>query len=203
MRRRGLFTLSVWLMILLAACMPDGLPSLADLFPTPTRSDETVIPFTTIITNDIERLPEELGHQPMVSTSWIPMQSSEEAQRLHAMDSQVFLVTRVEELAPFLSWLAPEAQAALQQVDFSRLVVIGYFPMEIVDPSVMPYIHRLAARDSGELVVYGVTLITTGPVPAVEIFPYHIILVERQNIPFLVTAETPIALVTTTRVVSP
>lgn len=205
MRLRSYLLMLVALMC--AACLPTDMQDRVSYrsplgTPTPTRSDETVIPFEMLAANQIFEIPPEFGGEsepmseippkfsgkPPAYTYFTPSVEYEVWQKAYN-DPPIMLITAVDDLAPIQVWIAPEIQMLLDETDFTQQAVFFFFPTDCGGG----YVQRIATSQPDSLTVYAVVrrcAMTT----ADEKRPYQVVRFDRADVPFEITPETEVNL---------
>lgn len=208
MRLRSYLLMLVALMC--AACLPTDMQDRVSYrsplgTPTPTRSDETVIPFEMLAANQIFNIPPEFGgeSEPVSET---PLEFSGEPPAYTYFTPSVewevwesardnpplYLITAVDDLAPLQVWIAPQIQMLLDKTDFTQQAVFFFFPTDCGGG----FVQRIATSQPDSLTVYAVVrrcAMTT----ADEKRPYQVVRFERADVPFDITPATQVELVVT------
>lgn len=181
--------------LLCAACLPTGAGAFRSPVgtPTPTRADETVIPFEFLAANQILEIPLEFGGAPQVYTYFTPPVEAEVWESVQD-NPPLYLITALEDLAPIQVWIAPEIQPLLTDTDFTQQGVFVFFPQSCGGG----YIQRIATSQPGRLTVYAIKrtcVMTTADMKR----PYQVVRFERVDVPFDITSNTQVELDVTVR----
>lgn len=200
---KPIFAVLAALALLLAGCqgtltlpaLPTPSPTLTATLvptptPTPTREDEGSIPFETIAIGDLKGTP-PVGGEPEIVTHFGP-QSVDELNDLVDKGPFIFLVTSPEEVALFERWLLPESRAAITSVDYQKYAVIAFF-VGLRGGCCDGYIERIAASEDQTLTVYAFLRNRSSGTDDLT-FPGHIVKLQRQDVPFPLSADTQVTL---------
>jgi hypothetical protein len=197
--------LCLWL---LTGCEPGSTapPALAPFFPTvtptivpsptPTREDETVIPFESIVLGDrnpISELP-VLRNSEIVTSFAVPY-----AEEFH-QGPFTFLITSPTDMDLIQPWVSSTILDVIREDDFEQFAFVAVFPGSFGAPTKV-YVKRIATSSMGSINIHAVFERASAGVP-VDTLPGHIVRIRRQDVPFPLSADVELQLETETVLVN-
>jgi hypothetical protein len=204
MRTPFLVLLMLVFSLLLAGC-PQGSrvpPSLERVFPTvtptivpsptPTREDEIVIPFETIVLGTISSLSQPLEQRDSEIVTNFVVPTSEEFYQ----GPFTFLITSPNDVDLIQPWVSSTVLDVIKEDDFEQFAFVAVFPGSIGAPTKV-YVKRIATGSIGNINIHVVFEIASAGLP-VDTLPGHIVRIHRQDISFPLSANVEIQLETET-----